>query len=110
LRRLADRYVSEVCVAVCAGVDVPDWARAGLAELPHLMAASDQRAHQIDHAVVNLAEAVVVEADDDRGEIQLRNPAVGARIDGTDLPLGHTISARLTTADVTTRRLVFSLA
>jgi exoribonuclease R len=120
LRRLADRYVSEVCLAVFAGTDVPDWARAGLTELPHLMAVSDQRAHQIDHAVVNLAEAlllqdrvgevfdaVVVEADDDRGEIQLRDPAVRARIDGAGLPLGHTISARLQTVDVTTRRLIF---
>jgi exoribonuclease R len=123
LRRLADRFVSEICVAVCAGTEVPPWARAGITELPHLMAAADQHAHQIDHAVVNLAEAVllqdrvgeiftgvVVEAEADRGEIQLRDPAVRARIDGVNLPLGQSVAARLAVADVTTRRLVFTLA
>ena len=30
LRRLVDRYVGEVCVAVCAGQDVPEWATAAL--------------------------------------------------------------------------------
>jgi len=30
LRRLADRYVGEVCVAVSAGTPVPEWVRAAL--------------------------------------------------------------------------------
>jgi exoribonuclease R len=123
LRRLADRYVSEVCLAVSAGAEVPTWARTGLTELPHLMASADGHAHQVDHAVVNLAEAVllqdrvgevfegvVVEVEDDHGEIQLRDPAVRARIDGDALPLGQSVSAKLVTADVTTRTLVFALA
>jgi exoribonuclease R len=123
LRRLADRYVSEVCLAVSGGTEVPAWARSGLTELPHLMASADGHAHQVDHAVVNLAEAVllqdrvgevfegvVVEVEDDHGEIQLRDPAVRARIDGESLPLGQSVSAKLVTADVTTRTLVFSLA
>jgi exoribonuclease R len=123
LRRLADRYVSEICLAISSGAEVPDWARAALPELPHLMAAADQRAHQVDHAVVNLAEAVllqdrvgeaftgvVVEVEADRGEIQLRDPAVRARIDGHDLPLGQQVSVRLVTADVATRTLRFALA
>jgi exoribonuclease R len=121
LRRLADRYVSEVCLAICAGTPVPDWARSGLPDLPHLMAAADQHAHQVDHAVVNLAETVllqdrvgevfqgvIVEVEDDHGEIQLRDPAVRARLDGANLPLGEQVSARLVTADVATRALVFA--
>src|SRR4051812_17687502 len=103
LRRLADRYVSECCLASCAGRDVPEWVRAGLPALPQEMAQADQRAHGIDRAVVDLAEAlllegrvgerfrgVVVEAGgrDDHGEVQLRDPAVRARLDGTGLPLG----------------------
>jgi exoribonuclease R len=123
LRRLADRFVSEVCLAVCAGEDVPDWARAGLPGLPKTMAAADQRAHQVDRAVVDLAETalmqkrigevfdgVVVEAEDDHGEIQLSDPAVRARIDGTNLPLGTSVSVRLTSADVSARKLTFALA
>jgi exoribonuclease R len=121
LRRLPDRYVSEVCLAICGGTPVPDWARAALPDLPHLMAAADQHAHQVDHAVVNLAETVllqdrvgevfqgvVVEVEDDHGEIQLRDPAVRARIDGSDLPLGEQVSVRLASADVAKRALIFT--
>lgn len=120
LRRLADRYVSEVCLALRAGADIPTWARTGLPGLPHAMASADEHAHRVDHAVVDLAEAVllqdrigevfqgvVVEAEDDHGEIQIQEPAVHARINASRLPLGHAIGARLVTADVGTRTLVF---
>jgi exoribonuclease R len=123
LRRLADRYVSEVCLAICAGTEVPTWARAGLTELPHLMAVADQHVHQVDRAVVNLAETVllhdrvgevfdgvVVEVEDDHGEIQLRDPAVRARLAGSALPLGKRVSVRLAVADIDTRTLIFTLA
>lgn len=123
LRRLADRYVSEICLAVSAGTDAPEWTRTALPGLPRIMASADERAHRIDHAVVDLAEVVllqhrigeifegvIVEANEQHGEIQLRNPAVHARIEGTNLPVGHQVSARLTGADLTARRLEFSLA
>jgi len=60
LRRLADRYVNEVCLALCAGAAVPDWARTALPALPDEMAAADKRAHEIDRAIVDLAEAVLL--------------------------------------------------
>jgi exoribonuclease R len=120
LRRLADRYVSEICLAIQSGTAVPEWVRTALPELPHTMAAADEHAHRVDHAVVDLAEVVllqnrmgevfegiVVEADADHGELQLRDPAVHARIDGTGLPVGHEIRARLVSGDVTARRLEF---
>jgi exoribonuclease R len=123
LRRLADRFVSEVCLAICADVDVPAWARSALPELPHAMAVADQHAHAVDHAIVNLAETVflqdrvgevfagvIVEVDGDHGEIQIRNPPVRTRIDGAALPLGQEIRARLVTADVTSRTLRFAPA
>jgi exoribonuclease R len=123
LRRLADRYVSEVCLAICAGVAVPDWARAGLPTLPKVMAEADGHAHQVDRAVVDLAEtvlmqkrigetfiAVVVEADDDHGQIQLADPPVRSRLEGSNLPLGQEVTVRLVAADVTARRLTFRLA
>jgi exoribonuclease R len=94
-----------------------------LPELPRTMAMADQHAHQVDRAVVDLAETlllhdrvgevfrgVVVEADDDRGEVQLTDPAVRARLEGTNLPLGQEADVKLVTADVPTRRLVFVLA
>jgi exoribonuclease R len=122
LRRLADRYVSETCLAVCAGTEVPAWVRAGLPGLPEIMASADQHAHQVDRAVVDLAETVllqdrvgevfsgvVVDAGDNHGEVQIAEPAVRARLDGADLPLGQSVSVRLIAADVSARRLTFAL-
>lgn len=123
LRRLADRFVSEICLAACAGTTPPEWARIGLPELPRVMATADQHAHQVDRAVVDLAETlllhdrigetfrgVIVEAAEDHGEVQLADPAVRARVDGANLPLGEETDVRLVTADVSTRQLGFRLA
>ena len=123
LRRLADRYVGECCVAICAGDDVPAWVRSALPALPDEMADADRRAHEVDRAVVDLAEAlvlaercgemfrgVVVEAGPKGGEVQLRDPAVRARLDGADLPLGEEIDVRLLSVDVTKRRVTFDRA
>jgi exoribonuclease R len=125
LRRLADRYVSECCIAACAGVDVPDWVRAGLPALPDVMAEADRHAHAIDRAVVDLAEALLLQGRvgehfsgvvvEDRvgrnqhGEVQLRDPAVRARLDGDNLPLGEEVDVVLSAADVTTRHVAFVL-
>jgi exoribonuclease R len=123
LRRLADRYVNEVCLALCAGQPVPDWARAALPRLPAEMAAADKRAHEIDRAIIDLAEAVllaprvgetfpavVVESGPKGGALQLTDPAVRAKCEGNDLPLGEQIQARLEVADPTTRTVLFRRA
>ena len=123
LRRLADRYVGEVCLALCAGEAVPDWAREALPQLPAEMAAADKRAHELDRAVVDLAEAevlaprcgqtfegVVTEAGSKGGAVQLTEPAVRARLDGADLPLGTTVRVVLEQADPVTRSVRFRLA
>ena len=41
LRRLVDRFGLEVCVALCADRDVPEWVRLALPELPALMSRGD---------------------------------------------------------------------
>ena len=120
LRRLADRYVSECCLAICAGAEVPEWIRKALPSLPDEMAAADRRAHEVDRAVVDLAEALMLEnrrgetfrgvvvEPGPKGEVQLRDPAVRARLDGVDLPLGQEVDVRLESVDVTARRVTFS--
>jgi exoribonuclease R len=123
LRRLADRYVNEVCLALCAGTPVPDWVRAALPALPDDMAAADRRAHEIDRAIVDLAEAVVlaprvgatfeavvVEKGDRGGVVQLTDPAVRARCEGAHLPVGKQIQVRLEVADPKTRTVLFRRA
>jgi exoribonuclease R len=123
LRRLADRYVNEVCLALCAGTPVPDWVGTALPALPAEMAAADKRAHEIDRAIVDLAEAVllgprigevfpavVVESGPRGGVVQLTDPAVRAKCEGAGLPLGRQIDARLVVADARTRTVTFRRA
>jgi len=123
LRRLADRYVGEVCLALCAGRGVPDWAREALPLLPAEMAAADKKAHELDRAIVDLAEArvlaphvgaafdgVVTEAGSRGGTVQLVDPAVRGKVDGVDLPLGQRVRVVLEQADPATRTVRFRLA
>lgn len=124
LRRLVDRYVSEVCVAVSAGEEVPGWASSALPALPQTMEESNKRAQQYEAGIISTVEAamlkprvgdtfdaVVVEVDEDDGggTIQLTEPAVTAHCTG-DLPLGERVTARLTLADVAKRQVRFELA
>jgi exoribonuclease R len=127
LRRLVDRYVGEVCVAVCAKQSVPDWVRTALPGLPLTMQAADRRAGQYERAVVDLVEAMVmaprvgdvfdgtvveVTRDDARrGVIVLREPAIEAAVEGSaELPLGESIRVRLVEADPMRRRTRFEPA
>ncbi|MBW9215917.1 RNB domain-containing ribonuclease [Mumia sp. zg.B53] len=124
LRRLADRYVSEVCLAVSAGVDVPEWVRAGLPRLPAVMAGTGRVASSFDRAVLDLVEAVVladavgrtftgtvIDADDKdptRGTALLDDPAVEAPVAAdVPLPLGEPVRLTLERADVDARSVRF---
>jgi exoribonuclease R len=114
-----------VCLAVSAGADVPDWARSALPALPATMEESRRRAQQyeggivstveaavLEHSVGQTFEAVVVDVDehDDAGTVQLHEPAVTARCEGKDLPLGEPVEVRLVVADVSKRVVRFELA
>jgi exoribonuclease R len=117
LRRLVDRYASEVCLAVAAGEPVPGWVGERLADLPAAMAAAHGRAGALDRAVVDLVEAhvladhvgdgfaaTVVRSDDRGSEVQVRLPAVMARIP-TPLPVGQVVQVRIAAVDVAARRV-----
>jgi exoribonuclease R len=130
LRRLADRFATEVCVSLCEGDRVPEWVCEALPALPHLMEVGDRRAKAVDRACVDLAEAVllrgrvgevfegvVLDLNDrvdwdhngkpDAGVVMLRDPAVIGRLDGHDLPQGAELRVRLVSADPATRRVLF---
>ena len=122
IRRLVDRYGSEVCLALAAGESPPDWATAALAALPDEMTASDRRAGALERAVVDATEAwllqdrvgdmftaVVVDAEAKRGTVVLDDPAVRATCDGADLPVGQRIRVRLDVADVSARKVRFGV-
>jgi exoribonuclease R len=126
LRRLGDRYASEVCVALCAGADVPDWVHAALPQLAREMQESSQRAHRYERMVFDLVEAgllqhrvgesfdaVVVEVNEKeptRGIVTVAEPAVEAPVvSASELPLGSDVRARLTTADLARRKVEFTV-
>jgi exoribonuclease R len=123
LRRLVDRYGTEVCLAVAAGRPVPTWVTEALPRLPEEMRRADTLAHTVDRAVVDATEAwllegrvgetfevLVIDADEHAGTVVLDEPAVRARCDGTGLPVGERIAARLATADPATRQVRFEAA
>lgn len=126
LRRLVDRYALEICVALSAGTEVPQWVLDKLEVLPDTMRDSGRRANQYENAVLDLVEAevlaprigesftaVVVELDEkdpSRGELTVQDPAIEARVSGSGpLPLGDQVTVRLTTADPATRKVEFTL-
>ena len=57
LRRLVDRYGTEICLAVQRKSVVPDWVRERLPTLPATMGEADRLAHEVDRAVVDMTEA-----------------------------------------------------
>ena len=126
LRRLGDRYAGEVCLALCGGTEVPAWVLAALPGLPKTLQSSGQRSHQYEAAILDLVEAgvlqhrvgeefpaVVVDVDEKdphRGVVTLADPDVEARVVcSRPLPLGTDVRVRLTTADVESRTVEFSL-
>jgi exoribonuclease R len=126
LRRLGDRYAGEICLALCAGTDVPRWVLDKLDELPRTLQDSGHKAHQYEKAVLDLVEAavlrdrvgetfagVVVQVDEDdahHGDVVVQEPAIEAKVSSQhDLPLGTDVSARLAEADVATRTVRFTL-
>ena len=82
MRRLVDRYASEVCVALCAGQAVPQWALDALPGLPETMETSDRRAHTFERAIIDLAESVMLA------------PHVGESFDGAIIEIGHAGAGR----------------
>jgi exoribonuclease R len=111
LRRLADRYAAEICLALHAGRPVPDWVRAGLDQLPSIMSGADRRAGELERACVS---AVVVFVLSDRiGEtfpatvlqipdgkpkatVLLHDPPVRAQAPAAGLAEGDVVQVRLT--------------
>ncbi|WP_139983726.1 RNB domain-containing ribonuclease [Nocardioides litoris] len=126
LRRLADRYAGEVCLALCAEQPVPAWVLEALPGLPEEMATSSRRASSYERGVVDLVEAgllagrvgsehdgaivSVEEKDERRGKVTVRALGVEAPVTSADpLPLGQDVRVRLVEADVEERSVRFEV-
>ena len=120
LRRLADRYVIEAVLQIIGGGAVSPELSDAFERLPAVMAAAEEKAGQIDRAVLDLAEAamlqgregthfsaVVTDLDDRGARIQLTDLAVVSRVDGKGALPGDTITVQLVSADVAHRQVKF---
>ncbi len=122
LRRLADRYVVMAAYAVANGRPVPDTITAAFERLPKVMARADALGGNINRAVIDLAEAVVLQPRigetfkavvtdvDQRGpRIQLCGLPVVSRLKDAEVEAGDAIEVRLDLADPETRMIAFSV-
>jgi exoribonuclease R len=134
LRRLADRYATEVCLALYAGSPVPDWVRTALPKLPQVMSETDRKASAANRGAIDLTEAVLLErrvgeefeaavldvedtnhhaepnhnsAKAPRAIVAIDEPAVRAKCEGSGFAAGTRIKVRLTVADPEQRRVLF---
>lgn len=130
LRRLVDRYASELCLAATAGEEPPEWVLAALDDLPKRMAEGTRRAGTAERECVDIVEAALLkdrvgelfdgtvvdvqEREPTVGTVQLESPAVVARIKSEEgagrLPLGERLRVRLTQADPGSAKVLFAPA
>lgn len=121
LRRLVDRFATEVCLAVTAGEELPSWLAEALPQLPSLMGASDSLASKVERASLDQVEAwvlagrvgqefdaVVLRSGDQEAEVFVSDPPVLAKCAGRRLPEGERIRVRLEEADPAERRVRFT--
>ncbi|MBW4719376.1 RNB domain-containing ribonuclease [Saccharothrix obliqua] len=121
LRRLVDRFAAEVCLAVTAGQDVPEWVRRALPRLPGVMGGSDAVTGKVERACLDQVEAwvladrvgqdfdaVVLRSDGDGADVFVTRPPVMARCTGAGLPEGERVRVRLVRADPASREVAFA--
>ena len=112
LRRLADRYVLEAVFAVANGRPVPDAVTAAFAGLPAVMAKAASHGGQIDRAVIDLAEtvmlsgrdgevfrAIVTDIDERGAHIQLCSLPIVARVNASHVTPGQEVRVKVREAD-----------
>ena len=106
LRRLVDRYGTEICLAHCAGRDIPQWVLDRLPELGQTMASGVRKAKRVDRKCIDAVESAMLaphvgeEFDGvglDEDTVQLARPAVVARCAG-EVRAGEVQRVRLDSA------------
>ncbi|RTM11273.1 MAG: RNB domain-containing ribonuclease [Hyphomicrobiales bacterium] len=123
LRRLADRYVVRCALAIANGQPMPQAVTDAFARLPRVMGRADARASQINHAAIDLAEAVMLKGREgetfkavvtdfvDHGvRAQLADMPVVANVKASGLRQGEDLRLKLVSADPDQRSIVFEAA
>lgn len=61
LRRLVDRFATEICLAIASAQSIPEWVTANVDQVLGTMKSSGQTASAVDRACLKLTEAVVLQ-------------------------------------------------
>lgn len=126
LRRLVDRWVLAICLAISERSEIPAWARESLSELPTLMQASSQRASRLNADTINCVEAALLQPlvgrsvqatvieirnGGERASVQIADPAVtaSAPVPAGTKP-GETITLTVRSADIAKGEVEFAPA
>jgi exoribonuclease R len=120
LRRLADRYVVQAALAIANGRAVPEPIATAFALLAEPMRRADALGGQIERAVIDLAEAVllapqvgdtfaaVITDFDERGaRAQLCDYPVVTRVVARSVEPGESVRVKLTAVDIAARQATF---
>lgn len=124
LRRLVDRFGNEILLALHADRPPPAWATEALEQLPSLMGRARQRESALERAMLDIAEALVLERHveevfdaavvdiDQRREqarVQIVEPAIVETIPSDGRELGERIKLRVERVDVARREVVLDV-
>ncbi|WP_029137242.1 RNB domain-containing ribonuclease [Nakamurella lactea] len=114
LRRLVDRFGTEICLAQVAGTEVPDWVRSSLDAIADTMEATDRTAHDLERNCVGVVSAfllkgregeqftgVVVQIDQEkkRATIAVDEPPIQAKCASDGLTEGTRVTVELVSVD-----------
>ncbi|MDY5785218.1 RNB domain-containing ribonuclease [Corynebacterium sp.] len=122
LRRLIDRYATEICLAISAGTPIPDWVSEDANRVVKTMSRTTQLANGVDKACLNLTEATILRPwlghNFDAVVLKLEEESGQARIFVVDPPVlapchglpeeGKETSVSLIRADVVERDVAFA--
>ncbi len=123
LRRLADRYVVRAALAIANAQPVPQPVADAFARLPPVMARADALAGRIERAVIDLAEAVmlqgregesfaaiVTDATEHGTRVQLRDFPIVANLQSKGTAPGDKLDLRLAAVDTVAGTIAFAAA
>ncbi len=124
LRRLVDRFGNEILLALYADQKPPSWAVEALDELPSLMGQARQRESSLERAMLDLAEALVLESRvgerfrglvvnihdrKDKAVVQIADPAVVSSISKKDRLLAEEVELQVDAVNLDERRVQFTI-
>lgn len=124
LRRLVDRFGNEILLALFADERPPTWAIEALEDLPSLMGQSRQRESALERAMLDMAEALVLEHSvgevfdgfvvsidnkRERAVAQIAEPAIVSYIPSAGRTLAEYVKLRVDDVDVAKRHVDFAV-